>query len=267
MFAKVPIMLGQYRPLDSYLHRLDARAKLLPIMLVLTLALLTDSILFYGVIMLTLVAALLISGIRPSDLTRNFRPIILLMVLTSAYHLVFSGHDSEVLMDLFGWQITTEAARLAGFYSMRLLLFVSIAFLMTLTNSPSELAEAFSTTLRPLTKLRLPVMELSMILFMAIRFIPVLYEEFTAVRHAQMIRGVDFSGSVLSRLKKSTFIIIPVFVAAIQRADDIAQAMQARGYRCGRARTSYLSSHFGRSESLFCIGAVLLVLVAFVVTG
>ena len=260
-------MLGQYRPLNSYLHRLDARAKLLPILLVLTLALLTDSILFYGVIMVSLVAALLTSGIRPRDLMANFRPIILLVALTSAYHLVFSGHGSEALIDLFGWSITTEAAWLAGFYSIRLLLFVSVAFLMTLTNSPSELAEAFSASLRPLAKLRLPVMELSMILFMAIRFIPVLYEEFTAIRQAQMIRGVDFSGTVLSRLKKSTFIIIPVFVAAIHRADDIAQAMEARGYRCGRARTSYLSSHFGRSESLFCVGAVLLVLVAFVVTG
>ena len=106
-----------------------------------------------------------------------------------------------------------------------------------------------------------------MILFMAIRFIPVLYEEFTTVRHAQMMRGVDFSGSVLSRMKKSTFIIVPVFVAAIQRADDIAQAMQARGYRCGRDRTSHRSSHFGRSEALFCIGALGLVLTAFVVTG
>jgi len=260
-------MLGQYRPIDSYLHRLDARAKLLPIVLVLTLALLTDSIVFYGVIMMILIAALLTSGIRPRNLMRNFRPVILLVVLTSAYHLVFSGGNSDVLVDIFGWSITTEAAWLAGFYSMRLLLFVSIAFLMTLTNSPSELAEAFSTSLRPLARLRLPVLELSMILFMAIRFIPILYEEFAAVRNAQIIRGVDFSGSALSRLRKSSFIIIPVFVAAIQRADDIAQAMQARGYRCGRARTSYLSSHFGRPESLFCVGSVLLVLVAFVVTG
>jgi energy-coupling factor transport system permease protein len=267
MFAKVPIMLGQYRPLDSYLHRLDARAKLLPVMLVLTLALLTDSILFYGVVMVSLLVALLTSGIRPRDLMNNFRPIILLVVLTSGYHLVFSGGDSEVLVDIFGWSITVEAFRLAGFYSMRLLLFVSIAFLMTLTNSPSELAEAFSTSLKPLAKLRLPVAELSMILFMAIRFIPVLYEEFTTVRHAQMIRGVNFSGSILSRLKKSTFIIVPVFVAAIQRADDIAQAMQARGYRSGRDRTSYRSSRFGRSETSFCAGASALVLAAFVVTG
>ena len=267
MFAKVPIMLGQYRPLDSYLHRLDARAKLLPIMLVMVVALLTDSILFYGVIMATLVVALLTSGIRPRDLLRNYQPIVLLILLTSVYHLIFSGGDSEVLIDIFGWSIRSDAVWLAGFYSMRLLLFVTIAFLMTLTNSPSELAEAFSTTLKPLAKLRLPVKELSMILFMAIRFIPVLYEEFTSIRNAQIVRGVDFSGSVLSRLKKSTFIIIPVFVSSIQRADDIAQAMQARGYRCNRDRTSYLSSHFGRSEILFSIGALLLVLVAFVVTG
>ncbi len=266
MFTSAPVLLGQYRPLDSYLHRLDARSKLLPIMLVLTLALLTDSILFYAVIMTALLAALLASGIELRSLVRNFRPILLLVLITMAYHLVFSGRDSVVLVDLLGWEITAEAIHLAAFYSMRLVLFVSIAFLMTLTNSPSELAEAFSSLLGPLARLRLPVSELSMILFIAIRFIPILYEEFTAVKRAQMIRGVDFAGSLFSRMKKTTFIIIPVFVAAIQRADEIAQAMQARGYRSDRTRTCYLRSHFGHREWLFSVGAGLFVVLVFGVT-
>jgi energy-coupling factor transport system permease protein len=266
MFQNAPILLGQYRPLDSYLHRLDARSKILPVVLVLLLALVTDSILFYFAIMLALIGALLGSGIRAANLARNFRPILLLVLITSLYHLVFTGRESAVVVDLFGWRITEAGVQMAAFYSMRLVLFVSIAFLITLTNSPSELAEAFSLLLKPLTKLRAPVHELSMILFIAIRFIPILYEEFTAVKHAQMVRGVDFGGSVMKRAKKTTFIIIPVFVAAIQRADEIARAMEARGYRSGRARTSYTRSRFGLREWSFSLGACLLVVVVFVVT-
>jgi len=266
MFQTAPILLGQYRPLDSFLHRLDARSKILPVVLVLVLALLTDAVLFYATIMLALIAALLASGIKATNLARNFRPILILVVITSLYHLIFSGRDSSVLFDLWGWRITAQAVQLAAFYSMRLILFVSIAFLITLTNSPSELAEAFGLLLRPLAKLGLPVNELSMILFIAIRFIPILYQEFTAVRHAQMIRGVDFGGSLVKRIKKTTFIIIPVFVAAIQRADEIAQAMQARGYRSDTARTCYSHSRFGGREWLFSLGSSLLVVLVFVVT-
>jgi len=235
-------------------------------MLVLVLALLTEAILFYVVIMLALIAALLTSGIKAVNLARNFQPILILVLITALYHLIFTGRDAELLLDLFGWRITVEGAQMAAFYSMRLVLFVSIAFLITLTNSPSELAEAFSLLLRPLLKLCVPVHELSMILFIAIRFIPILYEEFTAVKHAQMVRGVDFTGSLFSRMKKTTFIIIPVFVAAIQRADEIARAMQARGYRSDRVRTSYTRSRFGWREWSFSLGTGLLVVMVFIVT-
>ncbi len=263
MFANVPVLLGQYRPLDSYLHRLDARAKLAPILLVMILALLTDSFLFYGIILVGLFLSLILSGITFGSLLRSMRPVVWLVILTSFYHLIFSGKGSSALFEIYGWRITSEAVRLAGFYSMRLLIFVSIAFLLTLTSSPSELAEAFSKMLRPLVRLRVPVAELSMVLFMAIRFIPILYDEFNAVRHAQIVRGVDFSGSLLARLRKSTYIVIPVLVAAVQRADDVARAMQARGYHAGRDRTSYLSSHFTARETVFCVGSCMFAGLAF----
>lgn len=266
MFQHGPILLGQYRPLDSFLHRLDARSKIIPIVLVLVLALLTSSFVFYVSILIALILGLLYSGVGLHALARNFKPVLVLVLITAAYHLVFSERQSPVLWDIFGWEVTAGGLRMAGFYSLRLILFISIAFLVTLTNSPSELAEAFAKVLKPLARLRVPVQELAMILFMAIRFIPILYEEFSAIRNAQIIRGVDFSGSLFRRLKKTTYIIIPVFIASIQRADEIALAIEARGYSQSRSRTFYSRTRFGENEWLFASGTVVFVLFVYWVT-
>jgi energy-coupling factor transport system permease protein len=266
MYQNVPVLLGQYRPLDSFLHRLDVRSKIIPVTLVLILALMTGSLAFYLVILATLIAALLLSGVGCRTLLNNFRPVFVLVLMTALYHLVFSERESAVVVELFGWELTEGALHLAGFYSLRLALFICIAFLITLTSSPSDLAEALTKMLRPLAWLRIPVQELGMIMFMAIRFIPILYEEFLAIRYAQMIRGVDFSGSLVSRLRKTTFIIIPVFVAAIQRADDVALAIEVRGYNGRRLRTFYSRVHFGEKEWLFLLGTAAFVVSLFVVT-
>ena len=266
MFQGAPVLLGQYRPLGSFLHRLDARSKILPVTLVLVLSLATHSFTFYTVIMAALVVSLLQAGIGLGTLLRNFRPVLILVLITALYHIVFSQRDSVVILTVFGWTITRGALEMAGFYSLRLILFVSIAFLVTITSSPSELAEAFTKMLRPLKALRIPVQELGMIIFMAIRFIPILYEEFSAIRNAQIIRGVDFSGSLPARVKKTSFIIIPVIVAAIQRADELALAIEARGYRYSASRTFYTQSRFGANEWFFATATMLAIAALFVVT-
>ena len=266
MFQSGPILLGQYRPLDSYLHRLDARSKMVPITLALVLALMTGSLLFYVVILVSLLAVLLNARVGLGALLRNFKPLIILVAVTAMYHLAFSGKDTATLFEIFGWRITSGGLEMAGFYSLRLVLFITVAFLMTLTNSPSELAEAFSRILRPLKAIKVPVHDLSLILFMAIRFIPVLYEDFTAIRNAQIMRGVNFSGSLVNRIRKTAYIIIPVFVSAIQRADDIALAIQARGYNRAPERTFYSRSRFGMNELKFAVLSSLFVTVVFYLT-
>jgi len=266
LLANGPILLGQYRPLDSYLHRLDARAKLMPIFLVLVLALLTDSLVFYLAITATLIASLLLSGVRPSVLLSNFKPILLLVAITFLYHVVFYRGDSAVLVSFWGWGISEEALYKALFFSMRLVVFVSMAFLMTLTNSPSDLAEAVAKLLRPLRKVGVPVYDLALILFIAIRFVPILFDEFQAIKNAQTIRGVSFSGSLPARIKKLSYIILPVFVSAIGRADDLAVAMEARGYRSGAERTFYSHTQFGRDEVWFMILTTIGIVAVFVLT-
>jgi len=266
MFQTGPILLGQYRPVDTFLHHLDARAKMLPITLVLVLGLLTESFAFYIVILAALVLGLLLSGVGSRQLLSNSKPIIWLVVVTAAYHLVFSGGESRLVVD-WGWFHIREAALIkASFFSLRLVLFVAIAFLITLTSSPSELAEAFTRILAPLRRVRIPVQDLSLILFMAIRFIPVLYEEFEAIRNAQIIRGVRFTGSVITRIRRTLGIIIPVFVAALQRADDLALAIEARGYRSDGDRTIYSHLRFGAREWAFGLGTSLAIAGLFYLT-
>lgn len=256
-------MLGQYRPLDSYLHRLDARSKIIPITLVLILSLFADSILFYLIILAALILALLLSGVRPSVLAANLRAVLILVVITALYHLLFSSRDSAVIFQFHWIRITEGAVQSAAFFSARLVLFISVAFLVTLTNSPSDLAEAFVKLLRPLSWIKVPIQDLAMIVFIAIRFIPILYEEFKAIRNAQIMRGVDFGGSLISRMRKSIVIVIPVFVSALQRADDLALAIESRGYRASPKRTMYSRSRFGLQEWLFATGTSILIVLLF----
>ncbi|HUV31054.1 MAG TPA: energy-coupling factor transporter transmembrane component T [Acidobacteriota bacterium] len=251
MLRSNSILLGQYRPLDSFLHSLDARAKLLPVLLVLVLGLLTESLLFYVVILGALLAGLIASGVGLSALMQNFRPVLIIVAVTFAYHLVFSGRDTAVQFTLLGFDVTSGALMTASFFSLRLVLFLSMAFLVTLTSSPSELAEAVTRLLRPLKRVRVPVDDLGLILFMALRFIPILYGEFMAIKHAQIIRGVSFSGSLVNRIRRTSSLLVPVLVTAIARADDLALAIEARGYRSGQPRTFYSRALVGRKEWAF----------------
>ncbi|MGH8015411.1 MAG: energy-coupling factor transporter transmembrane component T family protein [Candidatus Zixiibacteriota bacterium] len=242
------ILLGQYRPIDSYLHRLDTRAKMIPVFLILILALFTDSYFFYLGILALLVMALIYSGVSRETILLSFKPMLWLVGVTVLYHLIFSGQGTKILLDIFGYKLTLGAVNEAAFYSLRLILFVSMAFLVTLTSSPSDIGDAFAKTVRPLRRFKVPVEDISLILFMAIRFIPVLYEEFVIIKNAQKLRGVDFSGSITNRLQKSAAIIVPVFVAAIGRADELAQAIEVRGYGKAVERTFYSHSNFGVNE-------------------
>ena len=266
VISAAPMLLGHYRPLDSYLHRLDARAKLVPVVAVMILGLLTDSILFYLIVLLALLGGLLASGVKPAVIGRNFRPVLILVAITFLYHLVFTGRDSRPVFELFGWALREESLSKATFFSLRLLLFVSVVFLVTLTSSPSDLAEAVAKLLRPLKRIRVPADDIGLVLFIAIRFIPILHEEFLAIRNAQIIRGVDFTGNFIARARKMTSIIVPVLIAAISRADELALAMEARGYRSGAPRTFYTRTRFGYQSALFALSSTIFLLVAFGVT-
>ena len=267
MVSSSPMLLGQYRPLDSFLHRLDVRAKLVPVLLVMVLGLLSESLIFYVISLAALLGGLAFSGVSAAAIGRSFRPILILVVITFAYHIIFTGQGGEPLVEFLGFSVTDLNLSRAAFFSTRLLLFVSVVFIVTLTSSPSELAEAIARLLRPLERIGIPADDLGLVLFIAIRFIPVLTQEFQTIRNAQVIRGVDFSGSLVNRVRRTATVIIPVLVAAIARADELALAMEARGYRSGRRRTFYTRARFDLYAWIFVLGSSLLLGLAFYSTG
>lgn len=260
------ILLGQYRPSDSFLHSLDARAKMLTALVVMVLALVSDSITFSLSVIVAMLVGLIVSGVTGRILLRSFAPMILLVGLTAIFHVIFSGRDSHVVFTVLGWPVRSAALTAAAFYSLRVVLFVAAAFLITLTSSPSELAEALVKILQPLRRFRVPVNDIGLIIFIAIRFLPILYDEFVAIRNAQMMRGVDFGGSLVMRIRKTSYLLIPVFVAAIGRADDLALAIEARGYDSYAPRSFYSRARFGMREVIFSVVSIGLVIGLYLVT-
>lgn len=260
------VLLGQYRPLNSFLHKLDARAKILQIVLLLILSLITDSIYFYLISFGLLIGCLVSSGIKYQVLRRNFTPVLIMVFITSLFHLIFSKGDSIEVLNIWGWSITEIGVSKALYFSMRMVLFISVAFLVTLTSSPSDLAESFAKLFKPLAIIKVPVHEISLIIFIAIRFIPVLYEEFKTIKNAQMMRGLTFKGSFIDRIKKISFILIPVFLAAINRADELADAIAVRGYGVNKDRTYYSTMKFGNREIYFTLISFSVLIILFWVT-
>ncbi len=250
-----PIFLGHFCPLDSLVHRLDARAKMTAALAMMALVLMAKSIIVYLLLAGGLLLALRLSGVEAASFLRNLKPVAWLVLVTVAFHLLFAEKTEPYLVDLAFLKISSSSLYSATFFSIRLIIFVLISFAFTLTTSPSDIADGFSRMIRPLRRFSFPVDDLSLILFMAMRFIPVLYEEFHAIRNAQILRGADFSGPYRNRIKAATALIVPLLVLSVNRADELAMAISARGYRrfdnSETIRTLYVTSRFSLPEVMF----------------
>ncbi len=189
-------IFGQYRPIDSFGHNLDPRGKLLMAAFLMVISLFTSSAIFYLAIITLTTAMLLASRISLSTIFRNIRPFILLALITAAYHLIFSERETSTLIEFYGIRITAGGLGMAISFSLRVLVFIGIAFFVSLTTMPSDMAEALVSWLKPIGKLGVPLNDLKLVIFISMRFIPVLAEEFDTIRKAQIVRGVDFSGSI-----------------------------------------------------------------------
>lgn len=258
------MMIGLFRPADSFLHRLDPRAKLAPVLLVLVLAFFASSLWFPLGLLSILIILLLCAGISGGTIVKSFAPILLLAVVTGFYHLIFTGRESSALLTIAGWSVTVDGAYAATYFTLRLMLFVAVVFLVTLTTGPSDIAATLVWLARPLAALRVPINDFGLMMFIAVRFIPVLRDEFIAIRHAQWLRGLGVDGSWSQKIRNSVALIVPVFTAALSRADELALAIENRGYRSHAPRTVYSHFRFGRAEWLYVVlsGAVIVALFA-----
>ena len=242
MFQQAKVMIGQYRPIISFMHAIDARAKILPILLLLILHLLTDSWLFSISMLALVLISLYFSGVDQKIAKENSIPIFYFILFTAGYHLLFSGRDSEALFTIFNISLYKGAVVSAFYYSLRLVLFLFTVFFITLTCSPSQLSEAITKLLRPLKMLKFPLSDFSLLLFISLRFIPILYDEYNTIKNAQRIRGVKYQGSFISKILNLKSLLIPLFLSSIRRADELADALQVRGYDSRKERTFYTTS-------------------------
>ena len=229
------VTIGQFFPGDSFLYHLDPRTKLL-----LTIALIFLFVLWCAVS----------TKIGLKYMLRGLKPLFVIIALTFVLNL-FLMRDGDVLVRWGIIRITSGGLHTAVFMAVRLMLLVLCSQILTLTTSPISLTDGLESLMRPLSKIGFPAHEISMMMSIALRFIPTLVEETTKIRRAQMARGADFeSGGLIQRAKSMVPLLVPLFVSAFRRADELAMAMEARCYRGGKGRTKMKQLHFHWRDAL-----------------
>ena len=230
------ITLGQYFPGNTCIHRLDPRTKLLFTVCYIVALFLCTSLLTYALLFLILAGAVALSRIKPVAILRGMKPVFFIVLLTAVLNLFYT--QGEPLVRFWIFSISKEGIWAAFFMVLRIMMLVSCTFLLTYTTSPILLTDGLERLLNPLKKIKVPVHELSMMMSIALRFIPTLIEETDKIMSAQRARGADFdSGNLLQRAKALVPLLVPLFISAFRRADELAVAMECRCYHGGEGRT------------------------------
>ncbi|HHY19172.1 MAG TPA: energy-coupling factor transporter transmembrane protein EcfT [Firmicutes bacterium] len=258
------VTLGQYIPGESFVHRLDPRTKLIMALALIVVLFMIESFIGYLWVAGFLLLAIINGDIPLSSITRGLKPLTLIILLTVILNIFFT-EGTQVLWQWKFIKITQEGIAKGLLLGVRLILLILSTTIMTLTTSPLAITDGLEYLLSPLKKLKFPAHELSMMLTIALRFIPTLLEETDKIIKAQMARGADFeSGNLFRRAQNMVPLLVPLFVSAFRRADDLATAMESRCYRGGEGRTRLNELVFQRAD-YFVLGIVLPVLVLVVV--
>ncbi len=257
------ITLGQYFPGNSLIHRLDPRTKLIMLVVYIVALFMAKSWISYGIMFAFLAATVKISTIPPKSIIRGMKPLVMILVFTGILN-VFFTQEGTVLVDFWIITITSGGIARAVLMMLRILMLISCTFLLTYTTSPIALTDGLETLMNPLKKIGVPVHELSMMMCIALRFIPTLIEETDKIMCAQKARGADFeSGSLIDRAKALVPILVPLFIGAFRRADELATAMESRCYQGGEGRTKMKLLRYHRGDmAAFGIGAALVAVVS-----
>ena len=230
------ITLGQFFPGKSLAHRLDPRTKLLLTVLYIAALFCAKWFVSYALTAALLAASVKVSGVSPKALVRGLKPVLFLICFTAVLNLFYTPGD--ILVSFWIFRITRQGIVTAFFMVLRIMMLIMGTFLLTYTTSPIALTDGLETLLGPLKKIRVPVHELAMMMSIALRFIPLLIEETDKIMSAQGARGADFeSGNLLQRAKALVPILVPLFISAFRRADELAVAMECRCYHGGVGRT------------------------------
>ena len=252
------ITLGQYFPGNSPIHRLDPRTKLILLIAYIVALFAAADWISYGVMFGILTMTIGISRVPLKAFIRGLRPLMIILILTGVLNIFFTAGE-KLLVQFWKIKIYWEGIERAAQMMLRILMLISGTFLLTYTTSPIALTDGLESLLGPLKKIRVPVHELSMMMCIALRFIPTLIEETDKIMSAQKARGADFeSGGLFSRVKALVPILVPLFISAFRRADELATAMECRCYQGGEGRTKMKILRYKRVDILgFLLGAAM----------
>lgn len=244
------MIFGRYIPGDSFVHRLDPRSKLIFVFAFIIIVFLANNVATYALILAFTLFVIFMSKIRLYFLINGLKPVIILLVFTFLIHIIFT-REGDILFELGFFKVYEEGLRQGIFISIRFLVLVFMTSILTLTTSPISITDGIEVLLNPLKKLKMPVHELALMMSIALRFIPTLMDETDKIMKAQMARGSDLSaGPLKDRLKAVVPLLVPLFVSAFKRAEDLATAMEVRGYRGGEGRTRYRQLKWDWRDSL-----------------
>ena len=250
------ITLGQYFPGNSVVHRLDARTKIILVIVYIAALFQAAGWAGYGTAVLITLLCIRISQIPIKSLFKGLKPMIFIIALTAILNIFYTQGTSV----LPGWIITWQGLERAAQMVLRITLLIMGTFLLTYTTSPMELTDGLEKLMNPLKKIKVPVHELTLMMSMALRFIPTLIEETDKIMSAQKARGADFeTGNLVQRTKALLPVLVPLFVSAFRRADELAVAMESRCYHGGEGRTRMKQMKFaGIDAAAFALGALFL---------
>ena len=253
------ITLGQYFPGNSIIHRLDPRTKLIMLVVYIVALFMAKGWIAYGVMFVFLASIIKISTIPVKSIVKGMKPLVMILIFTGVLNLFFT-QEGTLLVDIWVIRIYSGGLSRAVLMVLRILMLITCTFLLTYTTSPIALTDGLEALMNPLKKIKVPVHELSMMMCIALRFIPTLIEETDKIMCAQKARGADFeNGSLMERAKALIPILVPLFISAFRRADELATAMECRCYQGGEGRTKMKLLRYHREDFVsFGIGIVLI---------
>lgn len=241
------ITLGQYFPGNSFIHRLDPRSKLIITLIYIILLFTIKNMLGYLIAFAFLLAIIFFSKIKFSLIYRSVKPLAVFIFITALLNILYT--PGRVLLSVWFIKITYEGIIFAVFMAVRIILLVIVTSLMTYTTSPIMLTDAMEQLFGPLKKIKAPVHEVAMMMTIALRFIPTLIDETQRIMSAQRARGADFeSGNLINRAKSLIPLLVPLFISAFKRAEELAVAMDCRCYRGGQGRTRLKQLKMGNCD-------------------
>lgn len=252
------LLLGRYLQGDSFIHRLDPRTKFLATFLFIIIVFLANNWLTYFILAIFTMIALLASKIPMSFFWNGVKPLLWVILFTVVLQMVFTT-GGDVYVEWAFIKITSYGVINAIFIFLRFMFIIFISTLMTLTTPPLQIADAMESIMKPLGKIGVPVHEIALMLSIALRFVPTLMDEAQKIMNAQRARGVDFGeGNLFEQMKAIIPILIPLFVSSFNRAEDLATAMEARGYQGGTGRSKYRVLTYGKIDGIAAMSLVIL---------